>query len=695
MQYYTLFTLLFGTFTLLNAQEWERQHPFEDLRDALDVAMAPNGFGVVVGEEGLIRQTHDFGATWAYPSETFNGIYREAKTAINADDTYTVWVAGTDLLRSSDEGANWEEIDYPAGFGNAVYLNVLSPWFLYVGNSQKLQKTNDGGETWTEVTPENIGNLTNIFFLDEMHGWVGDRIGQVHITQDGGETWTVATIDAGIEKNVEPLFIDELNGYASLHRSFYQTSDGGLTWTLLADNVFGNYTDDMAFTDASGQGIVATAFGTRVSRSMDGGQTWQSTGLGGMILNGLEALPDGKVWVSGNFQSLHYSSGPTLLYEDLFPGVKEGLLEIEFFDFDQGWALGSGAVLKTMDGGANWEQVNTSEASGENDFRQVFIRSAAEVWLVGLKEILKTVDGGDTWEFVFEIPENNFELGLEYASGGIIATAGNGRFYRTMDDGATWEVIEVDGLEKLKDLDFLDDETGMAVGAQGSIAKTTDGGASWVKMDSDMPLNANLLHIQMLSTDTAWAVSRALDNHIWKTVDGGESWVSYSLEPSAYLTGIHFVNDTLGYVYGGSSAFGRVYRTIDGGETWAVDYAITPQINSLAFKASEAGTRMWIAGAGGNIERLEMLNPVVSSSHIEVSPFDVVPNPTAGLLYLQLPQGLSAEARLYLYNAAGQRLLEQAVTSELRINHLEAGLYLLEIRDQRKIFQSRVVKAGY
>ena len=90
-----------------------------------------------------------------------------------------------------------------------------------------------------------------------------------------------------------------------------------------------------------------------------------------------------------------------------------------------------------------------------------------------------------------------------------------------------------------------------------------------------------------------------------------------------------------------------------------------------------------------------MLNPVVSSSHIEVSPFDVVPNPTAGLLYLQLPQGLSAEARLYLYNAAGQRLLEQAVTSELRINHLEAGLYLLEIRDQRKIFQSRVVKAGH
>lgn len=693
MRHYTILAFLLLSLSLLTAQEWERQHPFEDLRDALDVGMAPNGFGVLVGQDGLLMQTEDFGQNWVYPDGNFSGNLREAACIPNGDGTYTAWVAGVTLWHSPDEGQSWEQIDYPEGFGNAAYLHVLQPDELYVGNAASLFKTEDGGSSWTTIKPDNLEFITNFFFLDSDHGWVGDRDGHVFITQDGGLSWDKATIAEGLEEFVGTLFKDELNGYASLREDFYQTTDGGYTWEKIADNAFGNYTDDMVFSSEDQQSITATSFDRRVYQSLDGGLTWSRLTAGGGFVYGLDALPDGQVWVASEFRSVYYTA-PDQFFQNQIPGMRDELQEIEFLNLDYGWAVGQDAALKTTDGGENWEATNFSDFISENDLKQVLLLSEQEVWLLGNRAIYRTLDGGTSWETSYEISDNRFNFGLEKAGNSIMTVSSDGVVHRTEDEGATWESITIDGIERLRDLTFASGEVGYAVGYQSNLAKTTDGGNTWFERSSDLPEDLNIVQVSFVNPDTGWIVNRAIADHIWKTEDGGLSWHPSTVAANSYWQGITFMNDTLGFIYGGSSITGKVYQTSDAGESWTEVHAIDTRINSLDFAADETTRSIWIAGSGGNIERQESNITINLTHQANVTPLIIAPNPAHDLLQLQLPTSLSPNAQLEAYNNTGQLIWRKPATPLLQLGDWAAGLYLLRVIDGPNIYQAKVVKTG-
>jgi photosystem II stability/assembly factor-like uncharacterized protein len=676
----------------LFAQEWVRQHPFEDLRDVLDVAMSPGGFGVMVGEDGLAMETQDFGQTWAYIEENFIGTQREAACTPNGDGTYTTWIAGNDLWRSADEGESWEKLSDPEGVGSTFFMHVLQPDELFVANYTTLLKTADGGSSWTDITPENVGFISNIFFLDSNHGWVGNRDGQLFITEDGGLTWEQVMVAEGLEEYVEPLFVDELNGYASLREDFYQTSDGGFTWEKIADNAFGNYTDDMMFTDETGQSIIATSFDNGIYQSTDGGQTWSRT-LTGSINNGLYALPDGQAWIGSNYRSVFYSSEPGATYQNLVPGLRASLQEIAFWDIDRGWAVGGSSVLKTSDGGDTWEASSLQGFTTENSLQQILVISEQEVWLSGRRYVVRTTDGGTTWEELFEIPEGNLEYGLEKVGNSIMVVAREGAIYRTEDDGATWTELTVDGVERLRSFNFPDEQTGYAVGSQSNLIKTTDGGASWAEVPADLPDGLNILEVSFINPDTGWMVNRDLSDHLWKTEDGGLTWTPSTISQNIRWRGVRFVNDTLGYLYGGTSIVGRVYQTTDAGASWSSLHDISLEINDVHLATNESVSRLWIAGVAGNIERLETDLLTNAPESYPVQRLNVVPNPTTNTLFLQLPDQLSAEAQVEVYSAAGQLLSQQTATPQLSTAGWAPGLYLLRLTDGQRHYQAKVIKA--
>jgi len=693
MKRYTILAFLLSCLSPLFAQEWERQHPFEDLRDALDVGMAPNGFGVLVGREGLLMQTEDFGQNWTYAEGNFSGSLREAACTPNGDGTYTTWVAGVTLWRSPDEGQSWEEVDYPQGFGNASYLNVLQPDELFVGNAVSLFKTEDGGSSWAAVKPDSLDFITNFFFLNSEHGWVGDRDGHVFITQDGGESWDKATIAEGLEEFVGVLFRDELNGYASLREDFYQTADGGYTWEKIADNAFGNRTDALVFSSADQQSIAATSFDRRVYQSQDGGLTWSRLTAGDGFVYGLDALPDGQVWVASEFRSVYYTE-PGQFFQNQIPGIRDDLQEIAFLNLDYGWAVGQDAALKTTDGGENWAASNFSDFTGENSLKQVLVLSEQEVWLLGNRAIYRTLDGGISWETRYEIPDNRFNFGLEKAGNSIMAVSSDGAVHRTEDEGATWESIAIEGVERLRDLTFASDEVGYAIGYQSNLAKTTDGGNTWLELSSDLPENLNLVQVSFVNPDTGWIVNRGLADHIWKTEDGGMSWTPSTVAANSYWQSINFVNDTLGFVCGGSSIVGKVYQTTDAGQSWSEVHSIDTRINNLSFASDETTRRIWIAGLGGNIERQENDITVNSTHQASVKPLVFAPNPASDLLQLQLPTGLSPNAQLEIYNNTGQLIWRKPATPLLQLGDWPAGLYIVRLTDGQNLYQAKVIKTG-
>src|SRR5690606_726875 len=113
--------------------------------------------------------------------------------------------------------------------------------------------------------------------------------------------------------------------------------------------------------------------------------------------------------------------------------VSDHLNEIRFVSSLVGWAVGTGGtVLKTVDGGANW---NKQAIATTKEIRSVHAISVDTAFVVGVDgEIFKTVNGGSQW--VKQIPPTgtgtlnrvvfwNSSIGLAVGNGGKILNAIN------------------------------------------------------------------------------------------------------------------------------------------------------------------------------------------------------------------------------------------------------------------------------
>ncbi len=122
----------------------------------------------------------------------------------------------------------------------------------------------------------------------------------------------------------------------------------------------------------------------------------------------------------------------------------------------------------------------------------------------------------------------------------------------------------------LYNVDFTDAQNGLAIGQDGLIIKTSDGGKSWKQVKLELPLQdwqAAQPHIFSLSRgadpNKVWAVGPV--GTIIHSKDGGETWENQSLGRDVTLNGVSFANDTEGWVAG---EFGTILHTTDGGQTW-------------------------------------------------------------------------------------------------------------------------------
>lgn len=145
---------------------------------------------------------------------------------------------------------------------------------------------------------------------------------------------------------------------------------------------------------------------------------------------------------------------------------------------------------------------------------------------------------------------------------------GDNRAYiiHTDDGGDTWseQLSPIDG--RLQDVHFMDEHNGYALGIN-SIIKTVNGGMEWttVTVDSDSS-NLTLVKFDFIDS-TAFAVG---DNGtLLKSIDGGDSWEALPRLPSyAFYQAIDFSNPDTGIVVGGSGTDHHAMRTFDGGQTW-------------------------------------------------------------------------------------------------------------------------------
>lgn len=270
-------------------------------------------------------------------------------------------------------------------------------------------------------------------------------------------------------------------------------------------------------------------------------------------------------------------------------GTDRALYSMDFVSDREGWITGQdGIILHTSDGGKTWERQNSGTVLYL--FAVDFINER-EGWIAGDKAThLHTKDGGKTWrihkmakpaglsveEALIEQDPILYDVQfVDRQNGWIVGEFG--KIYHTADGGGTWveqqgsliggDLIDALDLPTFFGVHFLDASTGVAVGLEGRIARTTDGGATWRfdRFESDIPLADPLFRPLLFADGTGWAVGAA--GEVVRQYTQGRPWqrASLGMEVVSWMRGLYFVDKNNGWIVG---AYGLILHTTDGGKTW-------------------------------------------------------------------------------------------------------------------------------
>ena len=151
------------------------------------------------------------------------------------------------------------------------------------------------------------------------------------------------------------------------------------------------------------------------------------------------------------------------------------------------------------------------------------------------------------------------------------AVGNNGTIVKTANGGLTWFFLESGTNNKLNSVFFINSQTGWVVGASGTILTTNNGGETWTSQTSGIA-NNHYNSVFFTDSNTGYIVTQL--GTIIKTTDGGITWVYQIKQVQPFLFSIYFTDASTGFAVGGTGNSGnnpsdmKILKTTDGGITW-------------------------------------------------------------------------------------------------------------------------------
>jgi photosystem II stability/assembly factor-like uncharacterized protein len=244
-------------------------------------------------------------------------------------------------------------------------------------------------------------------------------------------------------------------------------------------------------------------------------------------------------------------------------GVGDDLKDVTFLSPTLGWAVGSNnTIIKTTDGGATWQR-QLERREGGPEFREVTMVNENEGWVGSRGELLYTANGGQSWR-----PSTRTGISGDLGNGSVV---GRSRFQlfvpadrtspalaRTDDGGNSWIPVasSLPFGNNVAYIHFIDGQRGWMTGVTQLIppvyglARTEDGGATWRMVDQRTNQSGRL---QFVNPTTGWVLGED-GTTILATTDGGTTWERQftNFERNQALTDLHFVNEPVGHVLSSS-----------------------------------------------------------------------------------------------------------------------------------------------
>jgi photosystem II stability/assembly factor-like uncharacterized protein len=210
----------------------------------------------------------------------------------------------------------------------------------------------------------------------------------------------------------------------------------------------------------------------------------------------------------------------------------------------KGYSVGGSRVYRTTDGGIAWGNTYLQATLRDVNFAN------ENIGYVAGNVVYRTSDGGDNWTkkprvasyadvySIFFPDPSHPDIG--YAA----VTADDPSLYKTENGGDSWQVVDLGGIiGGLNSLEFTSPISGWAVGNAGKIFHYN--GSGWTQQTSNVIATLNDVSF---SLGGLYGCAVGNNGVIVCTLDGGQNWVQEELDSvNAALMGVEVTSS--GYVY--------------------------------------------------------------------------------------------------------------------------------------------------
>lgn len=283
--------------------------------------------------------------------------------------------------------AQWNQVNNGiTSLSSGAKLLGSSNTYLFSGtlSGQKMYRTNNNGNNWSEINPPVVGNVPECgyYFSGKYFSGLNSSMDCIYYTNNDGTTWNAVT--GGPQTTVVRGFTSlsgNLFAFTS-NKGVYKSSDGGITWAA-ANSGLTNL--NVIWVEIINTKLIAGTIGAGVFVSSDNGSTWlqSNTGIAGGDLNAnliwrmgtkLYYIEQGGASYSSNNDGASWTvwTKPSVMglgVNEIYRNV--GNLYIESRHFSGGL---KDSVYVTLDEGLSWTNItsnllaNDLNASGITEF---------------------------------------------------------------------------------------------------------------------------------------------------------------------------------------------------------------------------------------------------------------------------------------------------------------------------------------
>jgi photosystem II stability/assembly factor-like uncharacterized protein len=557
---------------------------------------------IVVGGGCAVRRSDDGGQTFARIPFTASDASCPSGLSALAFPSDTVGYLALEsgaVLSTADRGRSFSRRTTIPGGAPLDLLCTSETACLAVTGGGSIQRTTDGAASWTQV-----GSLPGTA-LRAVHGAdattlyaVGDNLA-VMKSEDGGSKWSRVSVTGTPPGNLTSIRCsgaDTCLIATATGTQVLRTNDGGKTFKSLVPST------DPTFAVAFASATRAVAVGGQGSAEVSGDAGVNWTAVGTRIPGHFQVLAPvsaSVAYAGGTDGVLARTTDGGHTWTNVSAPTPATIVGIAAPSADTVLVLANdGGLQRSDNGGRSYRILNTGSTVAP---AAVAALDGDRILLVGPRGIRRSENGGDSFEAVGDRVARSAAVGAFDMAGPAIVAYGRSTVISSSDGGRTWKRVTLPRRTVVRDLTFVSAQLGYVVDTRGRVWRTASAGRTWTELRS---LGNPVRLIEFGDAHSGYAVGRfsvlratggpgAAIGEVLRTTDGGKSWHPQFLG-TAQIADIRAAGPTdYALAYDNSAFPSTLYATSSGGDTGApqsISITAKPRLLKKTGRVTVTGT---------------------------------------------------------------------------------------------------------